>query len=124
MDWIPNPCLLRFRLAAGVLSFEKMCLFRKGMFWPPQAIFATFQACHRRFFWGGGMPFFEKVCFGQKLNFLKKILIFDNIFNIYQCAYLPYGTAAYCTVLRSHLPVSYVLCGLADQNIEPAFLIF
>ena len=29
---------------------EKASLFVKGVFWSPQAIFATFQACRRRFF--------------------------------------------------------------------------
>jgi len=50
------------------------------------------------------MLFFFKVCFGQKLTFRVNIL---SIFvNIYQCTCLPYGTA-YCTVLRTYLPVPY-----------------
>ena len=45
---VPNPCLVRFRLAAGVFCFLITGTpFLKRRVWGPQAMFATFQACRR-----------------------------------------------------------------------------
>ena len=106
----PNPCLLRFRLAAGAFFFEKKsAFFEKARFGLPKPCLLRFRLAACVF-----VLFFERhaflkkcVFFCKETDFVGKYLKYLTIFvNIYQCAYLPYGTA-YCTVLHPYLPVPY-----------------